>query len=1099
MRDRSLLFALVAGGMLLAASPALAQDSTTGAVKGVISDQEAGGGVAGATVVISGPALQGTQAEITDSSGTYYLANLPPGVYLVTVYYGDATFERPNALVRLGKTAQINIPINLKAGQGEVITLEGRAPLIDQGSTKTGRTITQDYTQNIPTGRTFGAVLGAAAGSQSDLYGVSFGGSTSAENIYIVEGLNTTDPAFGLLSTNLPNEFVQETEVITGGYNAEYGRSTGGVINIVTKSGGNEFSGSVFSYFTPGALVADELETPSASSSINTETELDYSWDIGAEFGGPIIKDKLWFHVGFNPSFRNTKYHRIISTRVDRDDIDNDGVADGNGVADTDASGFAITEELDRTTRDITSQTMYFTGKITGAVTPDHQGSISYLGNPRSSDTFRGAPGAAAGDEIETTTGATDVAAKWTSKFFNNKTQIDIVAGYHSNESKTSPRAQGAGDTQIIHNLPRTLSDYSAFEMQDHGAVPAGCDDSDANDPFPLIANCPVNSYNLGGLGFSQNRETSRTSGALAVTQRVKALGHHEFKAGADFEYQRYDNLRSYSGGGSLVNIVNFGFAVPRTRRFYQLLTPDDVSRIGTTEMVDGFEVPIEACDIGVTDDTGAIVDVPCRIKPSGQADNTTTRNISAFFRDSWQVMPNLTLNAGLRWEQQSLLVADEIKDTYDWTTDAPVDAEAINISNMLAPRLGFIYDPTQEGRSKIYSHYGRFYESVPMDINSRAYGGEVLHFRFLNPGGCNIEAGTLDPDVVQSDFLASCDESNKFFDLVFGGGTEQVVPNLGGQYLDELVIGGEYELLNDLKVGAAYIYKGLGRAIEDISIDGGTTYVIANPGQIDEDAVMEQLENGEISQEVADNLLASANFDVPTRTYNALQLTAEKRFSRDLMIQASYTYSRLEGNHPGLFSPETGQLDPNLTSMYDLPELMANRTGRLAADRPHNLKIDGYYRLEAKKIGFFNFGTSVRAASGIPHNVLGAHSSYGADESYILPRAAAARSPFTTQFDVQAAYGRQLSKTVQLQAFLQVFNVFNQQAGIDVSERYTRDVVNPIVGGDENDLAHAKELQNSAGSDRVFNNVLEKNPNFGNIITRQAPLTMRFGMRLTF
>ena len=99
-------------------------------------------------------------------------------------------------------------------------------------------------------------MLGAAAGSQDDLYGVSFGGSTSAENIYIIEGINTTDPAYGLQSTNLPNEFIQETELITGGYNAEYGRSTGGVVNVLTKSGGNEFHGTVFTYFTPGALEA---------------------------------------------------------------------------------------------------------------------------------------------------------------------------------------------------------------------------------------------------------------------------------------------------------------------------------------------------------------------------------------------------------------------------------------------------------------------------------------------------------------------------------------------------------------------------------------------------------------------------------------------------------------------------------------------------------------------------------------------------------------------------------------------------------------------------------------------------------------------------
>ncbi|MEM9493472.1 MAG: carboxypeptidase regulatory-like domain-containing protein, partial [Myxococcota bacterium] len=341
------------GGLLMMASTATAQ--TTGKVRGVVTEADTGNPVVGATIVISGPALQGTQAEITDGAGTYNIANIPPGVYLVTVYYAEAQFERPNVVVRLGKTAQINIKVDTSAGKGETIQLEGRAPLVDQGSTKTGRTITPDFTENVPTGRTFGAVLGTAAGSQSDLYGVSFGGSTSAENIYIIEGLNTTDPAYGLQSTDLPGEFVQETELITGGYNAEYGRSTGGIINVITKSGSNEFHGSVFGYFTPGQLRADEVPTPREGEAIDTVTELNYNWDIGAELGGPIIKDKLWFHVGFNPSFQNTDLHRVVNTQVD---------ADGDNVPDVDGNGFPVLNELARQTRQITRQTLYFTAKL---------------------------------------------------------------------------------------------------------------------------------------------------------------------------------------------------------------------------------------------------------------------------------------------------------------------------------------------------------------------------------------------------------------------------------------------------------------------------------------------------------------------------------------------------------------------------------------------------------------------------------------------------------------------------------------------------------------------------------------------------------------
>src|SRR5690606_2000947 len=112
-------------------------------------------------------------------------------------------------------------------------------------------------------------------------------------------------------------------------------------------------------------------------------------------------------------------------------------------------------------------------------------------------------------------------------------------------------------------------------------------------------------------------------------------------------------------------------------------------------------------------------------------------------------------------------------------------------------------------------------------------------------------------------------------------------------------------------------------RVIEDISTDGGHTYIIANPGEIDSAAVDDL-----IAQEIADGILgadeamakaallkAAASFDKPVRRYDGLQITAERRFTRDLMVAASYTLSKLQGNFPGLFSPETGQLDPNLTS----------------------------------------------------------------------------------------------------------------------------------------------------------------------------------------
>ena len=95
------------------------------------------------------------------------------------------------------------------------------------------------------------------------------------------------------------------------------------------------------------------------------------------------------------------------------------------------------------------------------------------------------------------------------------------------------------------------------------------------------------------------------------------------------------------------------------------------------------------------------------------------------------------------------------------------------------------------------------------------------------------------------------------------------------------------------------------------------------------------------------------------------------------------------KGNYPGLFSTETGQLDPNITSLYDLPDLMANRYGPLGLDRPHNLKVDGFYLFDLKKAGELTTGASFRAQSGIPHNALGASPHAGLRPGRVVPAAA--------------------------------------------------------------------------------------------------------------
>lgn len=1078
-----------------------AQSSTAGEVRGVIRDQATGEGIIGATVVIKGPALQGQQAEITDENGAYVISSLPPGDYVITVFYNEAQFDRPNVLIQVGKQAVVNISIDIaEAVGGETIIVEGRAPIVDQGSTKTGTTITAEYTNNIPVGRTFGQVLGAAAGSQGDLYGVSFSGSTSVESTYIVEGINTTDTAFGGISSNLPNEFVQETEIITGGYNAEFGRSTGGVINVVTKQGGNDFHGSVFGYFTPGALVAESNAIVREGSSIDTETNLDYSYDLGAELGGPVIKDKVWFHVGINPSQSKYTTDRIVSTLIDED---------GDGVADVDpATGFTRADEIDRSFIPSDFTTYFFTAKLNGAISENHQWQVSTWGNPRSGKDVFDVRSAPSRWQYGFDDGAYDAALKWTSKLAEGKSQIDAVVGFHRGYAEDQPLDDLGRSPQVFSRATyeRSLTEFGTLDN-----VPSECMEADPDTGF---INCPVIGYGTGGLGFLEQRTNDRLSGALSLTQRVKVAGYHTFKIGLDTEQTTYDANTGFTGGYQIRKNTAADDGSWRVRQYLTFadddapmdeLIPCGIGQPGDPQLTDDNEDGV----IDEMDDP----DAACTTVAGQRTTNTANLNLGAYLQDSWQIRPNLTINAGLRWEQQTGYAAESLQGKLSPSGEI-IPAVAFKLENQLAPRLGVIYDPTQEGRAKLFGHWGRFYETMPMDINVRAFGGEILLSETVPAASCpdaNGEGSVLtDPDTI-----LQCGRINPG---ILGGGTEYVAPGTKGQYLDELILGTEYELMPDFKIGMNYVHRNLPIVIEDMSADSANYYLIGNPGE-DYDALAETLyqdaldgglvacTDGTATTEncalAFENEARSFNvsridtFDKPYRTYDALQLTANQRFSKNALVIASYTYSREFGNYPGLFSTETGQLDPNLTSMYDLQDLMANRYGAMGLDRPHNFKIDGFYQFDLKDAGIVVLGGSFRTQSGLAQNTLGSHFVYGSGESYLLSRGGIDRGPATWSADVKATYGRKIGKNMRLEGFLDVFNVTNNQAETDRDEIYTYDSMNPIVGGDTNDLRHGKALDGDVGTETGTTAI--KNKNFGNLQAHQAPLSMRFGIRLTF
>ena len=1162
MTTRSILFAALVGASgltlhLVDPSIARAQSSTTGAIQGVITDAASSAPLAGVTVIATSPATQQQQTAITDDKGEYKITDIPPGEYLVTFYYADITVEQSHVHVGIGKTTPVYQKIDQTKAGGEVVHIQATAPTIDPTSTTQGITIDKNYIKNIPVpGRTFDALLGAAAGSQNDGVGTSFSGSSSLENQYIVDGVNTTGLTLGTVGSPVINDFIEEIEIMTGGYNAEYGRATGGVVQVVTKSGSNEFKGSIFGYWTPGQLTAATKLSPVNASSIDVTPNQAYQVDFGFELGGPIIKDKLWFYVGFVPSFTQTDYTRTVKSQTDCRVLANPtkgvpqdtgpnaipGLSACNqqkyedGEPDIDPrTGFYITQNVDSEIRSATNHTYNALAKINYAATPEHQGQLTFSALP----TGGRSPGlyGPAATGVQFSELSTDLSAKWTSKFNDNKTEVEAIVSWHrdkTNQDAIDPADPNYGDAQPSQVLEDGSLGVWGKGFGETPAVVSGCSPGAPNAGL-LAINCPMTGtpYYIGGPGGIFNDTEQRRAAQLNITHRVKAAGNHEFKAGVDFESNTSDKARIFSGnpmtnGGAFIT-NDVGGGIVEVDRYVQLTTMDNTD----PRFAETCRTPNPNGGGGITG--AATLSFKCAflggsVGSPGTQVSGSSFNWAAYARDSWQIQPNLTLNVGLRYEDERLRYASFLQNTVDPITGNTLGTNAMVLNGNWAPRIGLLYDWTKEGRSKVYVNYGRYFESIPMDINDRSFGGEVTYEQQFSAKSCTPGElpGNKGPQIGAPgvDGIGCTTNPNAVADLkeqMIGAGGELVAPGIKAQYQDEIIAGFEYEVLDDLKIGVAYRHRDLGRVIEDVSTDGANTYIIANPGEwssSEQSALESQIARTDdpTEKQRLQNQLTEfegiRNFDHPQRVYNALEFTVTRRFSKALYLQGSYTYSRTEGNYPGLVSYTNGQLDPNISSQFDLIELLANRMGPLPQDRPQYIKLDGYYTFDLKKAGDLTVGVRFRALSGIPENALAGHYLYGPNESYLLPEGELGRTDFEHGIDLHVGYGKTLSKNMKLELFADVFNAYNRQGTFYTDDTYApyykltglnaagmpvggeQQNANPVSGGTYQDLIWVKEIDTSGKESDV---PIGRNPDFHNTTTRYAPASIRLGARLTF
>ncbi len=210
-------------------------------------------------------------------------------------------------VVGLGKEATLDAVLRPSAREQVVVT--GEAPVIDVGSSGVGTNLTSRAIETLPTGRNYAAIVQVIPGTSSDAdprntdqISITVYGSSGAENSFFIDGVNTTGVEYGFQGKELNYEFIQEIDVKTGGYEAEFGRSTGGVISVITKSGSNEFHGDAFGYLDRNSLRASARSVVSTSGTVTGFQKEDY----GADLGGYFWKDRIWFFAAYDKVHNST-------------------------------------------------------------------------------------------------------------------------------------------------------------------------------------------------------------------------------------------------------------------------------------------------------------------------------------------------------------------------------------------------------------------------------------------------------------------------------------------------------------------------------------------------------------------------------------------------------------------------------------------------------------------------------------------------------------------------------------------------------------------------------------------------------------------------
>jgi hypothetical protein len=956
-------------GFILYAVSALSAQQGTSSIAGKVTDAQ-GGVLPGVNIVVTNEDTGVFREVITGAEGSYAVTQIVPGRYRITATLeGFKVLDRRGVSLTVGQTTTLNLAMEV-GGLAETLTVTGEAPLVDVSSATVGGHISADELNDLPSAnRNYMAFVGNVPGTvfvpSAEFLNDTFqaNGQSAAANNIVFDGANNTDEQRGSNvggQTRAANEAVAEVQVITNSFDAEWGRASGAIVNAVTKSGTNSFSGSAFNFWTGKKVTSKDFFTK-----VNNQEKPDVGkTEWGGTLGGPIVQNKLHFFFSLE---RLDIQRNWAATFPSRPDI----------------SYSTASEES-------AWNTMW---RIDHQVNPSHTWAFRWLREV--------AP------QFGRLDGGTETLTSYGDETDLDQTLVGTLTSVVSDTKVNTIRVGGVLE-DTVHANPawRALNpDYARCVPCPDGA---GIDQALAG---PVLAYDSFNIQAATTMDYSIQRSWSVDDTFSWFVPDAK--GRHDMKFGARYTntWLSNPNWSNLNGTYSFDHDLVFDAANPSTY-------PNRFS-----------------------------------IRVPGPLDYELTMKVwELYAQDKWQLRPNLTLSAGIRYDLE--IMPYEVDPANPFFTDHskyPVDKDNI------APRLGLIWNPDGEGRSVVRTGYGIFYDRTQLGTVDNFF----TDLKYANSFTASFPQDTSDPNPARGQFPTDptlrsgrvdqiTPAVRAYIDSIYPPGT--VTRNTGTvtwdspdreqPYFHQISVGYEREIFTGVSAQADYIHMDGRDLFLNPNLNLGTRRTTGRSGDVDFTdpfgVLAGTLNPGEPGYRNTVRLITT---EYGRSKYDALNLSLEKRYANSYSLRAAYTLGYSRGNSEGQGSTPQFQQGSNLNL-----DKSWNTSGN---DRRHNVVLSG--RLEIPKLTGVTVSGMLRALSGEPFTIQ--DTSFDNDRNTIFlepldagtydpfPEAGdhvmrnveneggvnGARGPAFMQIDMRVGYRARLGGRRTLDVFGEIFNVTNR------------------------------------------------------------------------